>query len=226
MQTALYYIVLALLCGIFSLVSFTVMLPYPITRIQKFLIFLYTFAIILIQSFTSLRFSLLSVILILSGMLYFILLSREHKIINLLSALLNLCIALGTSYLLMAVASHFFIDIIFFQKYSYMFCLYFIVQIIFTYFASHYLYKALLFFYYKTRNTRIKKQQLTEQLAQAHTIKDYTAKIESLYLDIRPLNMTISIFYPPFTVTSPNRIIKGLNRIFITKYFLQIQKWP
>ena len=40
MQTAVYYIVLALLWGIFSLVSFTVMLPHPITRIQKLLIFL------------------------------------------------------------------------------------------------------------------------------------------------------------------------------------------
>lgn len=61
MQTVPFYIVLALLCGIFSLVSLTIMLPYPITKTRKFLIFLYTFAIVSIHSFTALRLSLLPV---------------------------------------------------------------------------------------------------------------------------------------------------------------------
>lgn len=185
MQTAVYYIVLALLWGIFSLVSFTVMLPHPITRIQKLLIFLYTFAIILIQSFTSLRFSLFSVILILSGPLLLILLFNDHRAINFLCALLNLCVTISTSYLLIAIASYFFIDTIFFTKYPRLFFLYFIIQIIFTYFASYYLYKILLFSYHKSKASSLKEKLLAEQLDQVRTMKDYTDKIESLYLDIR-----------------------------------------
>ncbi len=47
MQTIFIYTVFAVLAGISSIVSFTGILLYPISRFQRFLIFLYTFLIIL-----------------------------------------------------------------------------------------------------------------------------------------------------------------------------------
>lgn len=186
MQTVPFYIVLALLCGIFSLVSLTIMLPYPITKTRKFLIFLYTFAIISIHSFTALRLSLLPVVIpVLSGTLLIILLPESRRTIIFFSVILNLCVAACIGYLLMAIASHFFINDIFFSEYPYLFCLYFIVQIIFTYFASYYLYRFLRFFYHKVKTSALNEKHLAEQLAQTRIMKDYTDKIESLYLDIR-----------------------------------------
>lgn len=185
MQALSFHTALALLWGLFSLVSFTVMLPYPITKMRRLLIFLYSFSVIFILNLTATYFSLLYIILPVLGTLLILLLPKSHRVVNFLCAFLNLCVAIVTGNLLRAIASHFFINDIFFSEYPYMFCLYFIVQIILTYFTSYYLYKALHLFYLKNRASALKEKQFAEQLTQTEIMKNYTDKIESLYLDIR-----------------------------------------
>lgn len=182
MQTALLYTIFSILIGLTSIVSLSNMLLYPLTTFQKFIVFIYTFSIVQIQQFFPQPFSFsIALLLIVLGTLFLIVLFQNHKIVNFLCAVFNFCISLAINYILIKLFSHFAIDEFFFRKYPYIFCPYLVIQIICCYFVSHVLYKILMLF---LRNSH-REQQLTQQLAQAEAMKDYTNRIEKLYLDIR-----------------------------------------
>lgn len=252
MQILLLYTVLSILIGLSSIVSLSGLLLYPLTKLQKLIIFLYTYFIVQIQLFSSRPFSFVTELLfIVPGTLILIALFQNHRIANFLCAVFNFCIFLTVNYILITLFAHFDIDELFFRKYPYTFCLYLIVQIICCYFVSCFLYKIIYQYYYEGRIAGLKmpyakkflllffweagifffilllqilygyyagfstkviknntllflflsvfigtvtmlflrnsyrEQQLTKQLAQAGAMRDYTDRIEKLYLDIR-----------------------------------------
>ena len=151
------HFILAMLIACSSVISFTNMLLYPLTKFQKFLVFSYSFLIAVIYGFSLKPFSfIITLFMILLGTLLLITVFQKHRIVNLLCSVFNFYIAIGTNYLLILFFSHFKIDEFFFKEFPYMFCLYLIVQLICTYFVSYLLLKLASHLYFKTNITDLK----------------------------------------------------------------------
>lgn len=250
-STTLLYFIITILISLTVINSLTNMLLFPLTKLQKYFIFFWTFIITSISLFISkLTFFVFAALLILLGTMLWIAVFQKYRIINLLCAVLNLYITIGTNYSLILLLSYLKIDKIFFRKYPYIFCLYLVVQLICSYFISFLLYKPISRYYFKSKVTSLKTSyavkifvflfseigiccfilllqtaynnyigmhhmikynvyiflilfvtingttilflgsllkelDLAEQLAQAKAMKDYTERLEDLYLDLR-----------------------------------------
>ncbi|GFI03209.1 sensor histidine kinase DcuS [Lachnospiraceae bacterium] len=249
--TIILYLIITILISLTAIVSLTNMLLYPLSKPQKLFLFFWTFLITLTGFLISkLTFFIFAALFILLGTILLIAIFQKHRIVNLLCSIFNLYISIGTNYILIALLSYFKIDKSFFKEYPYIFCLYLVVQLIYSYFISYLLYKPMSRYYFESKMTGLKtsygikifaflfceigiccfifllqviynnyigmqemikynvyiflilfltingisilflgsllkEQQLADQLAQTNAMKDYTERLEALYLDLR-----------------------------------------
>lgn len=132
MQILLFYVIFTILSGAFSIICFTKILRYSVTKSHKIYILVFHF------------FS-----------------------------------AIGLNYFMQLFLNYFFIDEKFFREYPTYISFYFLILAILCYFTTYFFYRLLYKHYFE------QEKQLTEESSKIKHMKEYTGKIEKLYLDIR-----------------------------------------
>lgn len=112
------------------------------------------------------------------------------------------------NYFFQPLLNYYFIDKNFFITYPYIFCLYLMVLAILSYFITYLLHKVLSRYFYK------EKKQLTEEFLQIESMKEYTSKIEDLYLNIRSFKHDYINILSSFYTYINERNYEGLEKYF------------